>query len=107
MKFFKTHWFSILLIAVIAFVAFKSQLKISELEKEAIEIANQNKILELRVEASLEEIETLSIKDTVYIDSIITIKERINVKIKAVDTMSISELQSFFTERYPPEGSSN
>ena len=100
MKFFKTHWFSILLVGILCFVLFKSQSKISELEEEAIKIENENKLLEVKVDGYLEEINTRTEQDTVYIDSIVYIKERTNDKIKAVDTMSISDLQSYFTGRY-------
>ena len=106
MKFLEKHWFSILLIGVLCFVLFKSQSKINELEEEAIKIEKENELLELKVDESLERIKALSEQDTIYLDSIITIKEKLYVKIKTVDTMSISELQSFFTERYP-ENSSN
>ena len=103
MKFFKTHWFSILLVGVLCYILLKSQSKINELEEEAIKIENVNKILESQADSLLEEIDALSERDTVYLDSLVYIKEKSNDKIKAVDTMSISELQSFFTERYPKD----
>ena len=47
--------------------------------------------------------DTLRVKDSIkihYVDKIKQLNETLYVKIAAVDTMSISELQSYFTDRY-------
>lgn len=47
--------------------------------------------------------DSLKVKDSIkirYTDKINQLNETLYVKISAVDTMSISELQSYFTDRY-------
>jgi hypothetical protein len=47
------------------------------------------------------QIQIITKQDTLYVQKIKTIKEKEYVEIKIVDSMPISGLQSYFTERYP------
>lgn len=101
MIFIQKYWLPLLLLGVIIFILIKNQ---SDLKEYKAEVKLQNKEikkLEIAVEKDLKLINNLKKRDTVYIDRIKEIKTKANENIKFVDTMSISDMQSFYTNRYP------
>lgn len=101
MTFIGKNWFPLLIIGVLLFVLIKSQFKIDKYKDEIKQRELRIKTLNARVEKDLKIIDSLKRIDTVFIDRITKIKVETNEKIKLVDTMSISDMQSFYTNRYP------
>ena len=64
-------------------------------------INNQIEIYKEKDRQLQKKIDSLSTADAVVVKEIQTIKEKEYVQIKVVDSMPISELQEFFTDRYP------
>jgi hypothetical protein len=86
----------LLLIAQIVYLSFKQSKYKNDILilKEQISALNSRKI-------ALKD--TLRVKDSIklrYVDKINQLNETLYVKIAAIDTMSISELQSYFADRY-------
>jgi len=71
------------------------------------EINKQIKIYEEKDELLRIKIDSLSNVDEKVVEKIRTIKEKEYVQLKVVDAMLVSDLQEFFTERYPTGSSSN
>lgn len=100
-EFLKKYWFFILLIGVLSGMVISGGGDINDLEEEAAK--KELKIKDLKELVKKQEVQLIELaeKDTVYIDSIIYLKETIYEDVISVDTMSISELQDYFTGRYP------
>ena len=99
--FLKEQWLTCVIIIVLVFMQVQTDAKVA-IYKEAL------KHLELKIEQykkSDEElrykIDSLSFLEKEVIREIETIKEKEYVQIKVVDSLPISELQQFFTDRYP------
>ncbi len=102
-RFFKKQWFSVLIILVLILIQYKSQEEL---------ISHKEQIKELRqkidkhktkgVEIQLK-IDSLSNVDQEVITKIKTIKQKEYVQIKVVDSLPVSKLQQFFTDKYPKE----
>lgn len=104
--FLKEQWLTCVIIIVLVFMQVQADAKVA-IYKEAL------KHLELKIEQykkSDEElrykIDSLSSLEKEVIREIETIKEKEYVQIKVVNSLPISELQQFFTDRYP-SGDSN
>jgi len=70
-------------------------------EEKLQEINEQIKIYEEKDELLRIKIDSLSNVDVKVVEKIRTIKEKEYVQLKVVDSMPVSELQEFFTARYP------
>ena len=102
-RFFKKQWFSVLIILVLILIQYKSQEEL---------ISHKEQIKELRqkidkhktkgVEIQLK-IDSLSNVDQEVITKIKTNKQKEYVQIKVVDSLPVSKLQQFFTDKYPKE----
>lgn len=101
MNFIQKNWFPILMLGVLIFMLIKGQGKEEEYKKEIEERKEIIKELEAKVAEDIKIINELKIKDTVFVDRIERIKGETNEKIKLVDTMSVSDMQGFFSDRYP------
>lgn len=107
LNFIKNQWFGVLIILVLLFLNLQSQREISLYEEKLQEINDQIEIYEERDELLRIKIDSLSNVDEKVVEKIRTIKEKEYVQLKVVDDMPISELQDFFTERYPTGSNSN
>ncbi len=99
--FLKDQWLTLGIIILLVFMQVQSDAQIA-LYKEALEK------LELQIEQYKESdkqlkhaIDSLSSLEKDVVKEIQTIKEKEYVQIKVVDSMRISELQQFFSDRYP------
>lgn len=86
----------LLLLSQIVYLSFKQSKYQNDILilKEQISALNSRKI-------ALKD--TLRVKDSIklrYVDKIKQLNETLYIKIAAIDTLSISELQSYFTDRY-------
>jgi hypothetical protein len=104
--FLRDQWLAVAIIALLIFMQVQSDMHvkfyqniIKDLEKQIEEYKESDKQLQYKID-SLSSLEKDVIKE------IQTIKEKEYVQIKVVDSMPISELQQFFSDRYP-SGNSN
>jgi len=104
--FLRDQWLALGIIILLIFIQIHSDAEIAiyqkVIEKLEIEIEQYKKTdKELKYM-----IDSLSSIERDVVKEIQTIKEKEYVQIKVVDSMPISELQQFFTDRYP-SGNSN
>ncbi len=107
LNFIKNQWFGVLIIFVLILLNIQSQREISLYEEKLQEINEQIKIYEEKDELLRIKIDSLSNADVKVVEKIRTIKEKEYVQLKVVDSMPVSELQEFFTDRYPTSSNSN
>ena len=105
LNFIKNQWFGIFIIIILIFINYQSSKQIELYEQKLKEINEQIEIYKEKDEKLQKKIDSLSTADAVVVEEIRTIKEKEYVQIKVVDSMPISELQEFFTARYPSSNS--
>ena len=105
LNFIKNQWFGVLIILVLLFLHYQASQEIELYKLKLEEINKQIKIYEEKDELLRIKIDSLSNVDEKVVEKIRTIKEK--VQLKVVDAMLVSDLQEFFTERYPTGSSSN
>ncbi len=99
-NFFKNQWFSLAIIFLLIFMQIKSDESIAQYEIQLNELQEKldyYKANDLKLKYSIDSLSTL---DKEVIEKIRVIKEKEYVQVKVVDSMSISKLQQFFTDRY-------
>ena len=100
MIFLKKHWVCILIIGLFLFFILSEQNKSEELKNKIVNLEKINKTL-LKKDIDLNKKLDSVLKLDPIIERIIdSIKIKGNEKIIIVDTMSVSHLQSYFTDRY-------
>jgi len=103
MKLIKDNWFSILLIGILVFILLYTQKQNDELVKQVKGLELLNKELVKQSNVLLNQVDSLSNVDAEIIEIIKYIKGDEIEKLVAVDTMSVSDLQSYFSKRYTEE----
>jgi hypothetical protein len=100
-KFFKEQWLGSILIIVWLISLFIYQDKKNELLNKAYLLETRIKELESKAKIELKDIDSLKTIDTIIVTRIKIIKQKEYEKIRIIDSLPISGLQSYFTERYP------
>ena len=100
-KFFKEQWLGSILIIVWLISIFIYQDKKNELLSKAYVLETKIKDLEKKAKAELKSIDSLKNIDTIIVTRIKIIKQKEYEKIRIIDSLPVSGLQSYFTERYP------
>jgi len=100
-KFFKEQWLGGILIIVWLISVFIYQDKKNELLNKAYLLETRIKELESKAKIELKDIDSLKTIDTIIVTRIKIIKQKEYEKIRIIDSLPISGLQSYFTERYP------
>jgi hypothetical protein len=100
-KFFKEQWLGSILIIVWLISVFIYQDKKNELLNKAYLLETRIKELESKAKIELKDIDSLKTIDTIIVTRIKIIKQKEYEKIRIIDSLPISGLQSYFTERYP------
>jgi hypothetical protein len=100
-KFFKEQWLGSILIIVWLISVFIYQDKKNELLNKAYLLETRIKELESKTKIELKDIDSLKTIDTIIVTRIKIIKQKEYEKIRIIDSLPISGLQSYFTERYP------
>ena len=100
-KFFKEQWLGSILIIVWLISIFIYQDKKNELLSKSYVLETKIKDLEKKAKAELKSIDSLKNIDTIIVTRIKIIKQKEYEKIRIIDSLPISGLQSYFTERYP------
>jgi len=99
-NFFKNQWLSLAIIFLLIFMQIKSDESIAQYEIQLNELQEKldyYKANDLKLKYSIDSLSTL---DKEVIEKIRVIKEKEYVQVKVVDSMPISKLQQFFTDRY-------
>lgn len=96
----KNQWLGFVLIFFMVLFWVSSDNEISKLEAKAKEMQLIIKDLEEKDHASALLIDSLSKKDTVLLTKIKLIKQKEYETIRIIDSMPISKLQQYFTDRY-------
>jgi len=100
-KFIKSQWlaFVLLFLWVLSTIMYNHKKELLIKETEILD----SKINKLNSDISKYKIviDSLKVVDTVIVTKIKTIKQKEYEKIRVIDSLPISGLQSYFTERYP------
>jgi len=99
-KFIRDYWFGLFILVMLIYMQLNSQLKILQYQKQIEEL---NTKLEEQVELDKvyqKQIDSLSSIEDDIVVIIEKIKEKEYVQVKVVDSLPISDLQQFFTDRY-------
>jgi len=95
------QWLAVVIAALWLFSYTVNQEKNNRLIEQTKNLEEQVLVLEKKNDASVKVIDSLSKIDTVIVNKIKTIKQKEYVQIKVIDSLPISGLQKFFTDRYP------
>jgi hypothetical protein len=95
------QWLAVVVAALWLFSYTANQEKNNALLEQTKNLEIQILNLEKKDHASAKMIDSLSKIDTVIVNKIKTIKQKEYVQIKVIDSLPVSGLQSFFSDRYP------
>jgi len=95
------QWLAVVVAALWLFTYTTNQEKNNALLEQTKNLETQVLILEEQAHKSAKVIDSLSKIDTVFVNKIKTIKQKEYVQIKVIDSLPISGLQKFFSDRYP------
>ena len=95
------QWLAVVVAALWLFSYTANQEKNNALIEQTKNLETQVLILEEQAHKSAKVIDSLSKIDTVFVNKIKTIKQKEYVQIKVIDSLPISGLQKFFSDRYP------
>jgi len=95
------QWLAVVVAALWLFSYTANQEKNNTLIEQTKNLETQVLILEEQAHKSAKVIDSLSKIDTVFVNKIKTIKQKEYVQIKVIDSLPVSGLQSFFSDRYP------
>ena len=100
-NFLKDQWFSLIIIAVLLFMQMESDKTVAIYETQLVELKKELELYKIKDRNLIKKIDSLSSIDKEIVEKIKIIKQKEYVQIKVVDSMHISELQQFFSDRYP------
>lgn len=103
LSFFKEQWLGSALIIIWLLSIVLYQNNRDQLVKESETLKTKIESLEKKAAAYKKEESELKKIDTIIVDRIKKIKEKEYVQIKVIDSLPISGLQKFFTDRYSEE----
>ena len=99
-NFFKRQWFSLIIIAILLFMQVEGDKRVAIYEDELIELRKEIERYKVKDKQLKYKIDSLSSLDKEVVEKIKIIKQKEYVQIKMVDSIPVSELQQFFTDRY-------
>lgn len=100
MSFISENWLLLLFVAILLYLFIQAQVENNRYKQDVVGFKEKIKDLQEQIDIDVHVIDSLSKIDTVFIKEIEVIKEEADEKIKLVDTMSVSNMQSFYTKRY-------
>jgi len=100
-SFIKSQGLAVVLIIVFITYSIFNTADIAKYKEERSKFNNKIDSLELLAEKNKKLIDSLKEIDGVYVDRIKVIKQKEYEEIRIIDSLPVSELQSYFTERYP------
>ena len=99
-QFIRKQWFGFLILGVLVFMQFNSSIEMQLYKEQIKQLEKQIEHYVELDELNKKKIDSLSSLEQEVITEIETIKEKEYVQIKVVDSLPVSKLQQFFTERY-------
>lgn len=99
--FVRYQWFGFILIVVFIIYSTFNTADLEVYKKERIKLNSKISSLELLTGKNKKLIDSLKRIDGVYVEKIKVIKQKEYEKIYIIDSLPASELQGYFTERYP------
>jgi len=99
-KFIKQQWLGFILIVFFFLFLIYGIEKKNELLKEKQRLEKEIKVLEQKEQLHWSKLDSLKISESTIIEKEKTLIQIQHDTIKVIDTMSVSELQKFFTNRY-------
>jgi hypothetical protein len=99
-KFIKQQWLGTILIILFILFLFYGIEKKNELLKEKQRLEKEIKVLEQKEQLHWSKLDSLKVSESTIIEKEKTLIQIQHDTIKVIDTMSVSELQKFFTNRY-------
>jgi hypothetical protein len=98
--FLKNQWLASVLIVLFILFSFYNSIKKEELLKEKQRLEKEIKLLEQKEQLHWNKLDSLKVSESTIIEKEKTLIQIQHDTIKVIDTMSVSELQKYFTERY-------
>tara|TARA_R110000782_G_scaffold190556_2_gene280421 strand:- start:1102 stop:1428 length:327 start_codon:yes stop_codon:yes gene_type:complete len=95
------QWLGIIVIAVWLFVYSSNKEKTNLLLEQTNLLESKIEMLELKADKSKKVIDSLYRADSLIVTRIKIIKQKEYVQVKIIDSLPISGLQKFFSDRYP------
>jgi len=95
------QWLAVVIAALWLFSYTASQEKNALLLEQTKQLETQVLILEKQAHKSAKVIDSLSKIDTLIVTKIKTIKQKEYVQIRIIDSLPVSGLQRYFSDRYP------
>jgi hypothetical protein len=99
-KFIKQQWLGFILIVFFFLFLLYGIEKKNELLKEKQRLEKEIKVLEQKEQLHWSKLDSLKVSESTIIEKEKTLIQIQHDTIKVIDTMSVSELQKFFTNRY-------
>jgi hypothetical protein len=100
-KYLKDQYLAVIITVIWIFFTLHSQQKNSVLLEQTKNLEIQILELEKKDHASAKVIDSLSKIDTLIVNRIKIIKQKEYVQIKVIDSLPVSGLQKYFSDRYP------
>ena len=104
-EFLKNQWLASVLIVLFILFSFYNSIKKEELLKEKQRLEKEIEALEQKEQLHWNKLDSLKVSESTIIEKEKTLIQIQHDTIKVIDTMSISELQEYFTDRYHQEDS--
>jgi hypothetical protein len=98
--FLKNQWLASVLIVLFILFSFYNSIKKEELLKEKQRLEKEIKLLEQKEQLHWNKLDSLKVSESTIIEKEKTLIQIQHDTIKVIDTMSVSELQEYFTNRY-------
>ena len=100
LNYLREQYLAVIITVIWLFFTLHSQYKTDVLLEQAKELEGKIIYLEQKDHEAAKVIDSLSKIDTVIVNRIKTIKEKEYVQIKVIDSLPVSGLQRYFTDRY-------
>jgi hypothetical protein len=100
LNYLREQYLAVIITVILIFFTFSEQQKNNVLLKQVVELEGKILVLEEKDHEAAKVIDSLSKVDTLIVNRIKTIKEKEYVQIRIIDSLPVSELQKYFTDRY-------
>lgn len=99
-NYLKEQYLAVIIIIILMFFTFSEQQKNNVLLKQVVTLENKILVLKEKDRESSIIIDSLSRVDTLIVNRIKIIKQKEYVQIRIIDSLPVSGLQQYFTDRY-------
>jgi hypothetical protein len=100
LNYLREQYLAVIITVIWIFFTLYAQQKNALLLEQTKELENKIIYLEQKDQEAAKVIDSLSKVDTLIVNRIKTIKEKEYVQIRIIDSLPVSELQKYFTDRY-------